>query len=541
MALVADTGQCAFTLNNMAAGARPQGYYSPAHANVRTGWTYGVPLRVVFTGSFSTVFAGVGITRSSTTATATTLAVHGRSVGDWVTIAGAAQSEYNGTFQIATVPTTTTFTYTVAGSPATPATGTITAVQSFVKFRGKVRVIDPTPGRYSTQQVHVVAYDIINDLAETDLRSVSTQQNKTEAELFQEVLDSLPAEVQPVAVDIDTGVDTFSWAFDDIGGGTKALTAIDNVARSAFALVTAKGDGTLVTVSRHSRTTGTSLFTLDDNSMRGFSMPSSLDGVYNLVRVTTHPKLVDAAATTALYAHAGAGLLVPANSSIEVWGSYTDPVDRQTPIGGVAGSFVDPPTSTTDFTANAAADGSGANRTSDMTLTLAPFSSSCKFTIANTSATDFYATSFQVRGKGIYDQSPQTSQASSTQTYGVRPLSILLPYQDDPGVAQSAATFMEAQYRSVVSQPVSAMFQGSISDTMMQAALSVEPGNLVTVSETMTGTASVEVVVQSIDLSVTPGVQIVCRWGLAPASPWRFWRLGITGASELGVSTVLGF
>ena len=67
----------------------------------------------------------VGITRSGSTATVT-LASHGFATGDLVTIAGADQTEYNGTFTI-TVVTTNTFTYAVTGTPATPATGTITA------------------------------------------------------------------------------------------------------------------------------------------------------------------------------------------------------------------------------------------------------------------------------------------------------------------------------------------------------------------------------------------------------------------------------
>lgn len=64
-----------------------------------------------------------GITRSSTTATVTTAAAHNFQVGDKVVMSGATQTEYNGTFTITTVPTATTFTYEVSGSPATPATG----------------------------------------------------------------------------------------------------------------------------------------------------------------------------------------------------------------------------------------------------------------------------------------------------------------------------------------------------------------------------------------------------------------------------------
>ena len=67
----------------------------------------------------------IGITRSGTTATVNTGQVHGLSTGHIVAMAGAVETDYNGDFQII-VLTTTTFTYTVAGSPSTPATGTIT-------------------------------------------------------------------------------------------------------------------------------------------------------------------------------------------------------------------------------------------------------------------------------------------------------------------------------------------------------------------------------------------------------------------------------
>lgn len=66
------------------------------------------------------------ITRSSSTATVTTTAAHGYATGDDITIAGAVPDAYNGLFEV-TVTGATTFTYTVSGSPDTPATGAITA------------------------------------------------------------------------------------------------------------------------------------------------------------------------------------------------------------------------------------------------------------------------------------------------------------------------------------------------------------------------------------------------------------------------------
>lgn len=80
----------------------------------------------------------VTLTSSSTTATAVTSTDHGLSVNDSVTIAGAAQTEYNGTYTVKTVADSTHFTYTFAGSATTPATGTITATGGAVTVPGIV-------------------------------------------------------------------------------------------------------------------------------------------------------------------------------------------------------------------------------------------------------------------------------------------------------------------------------------------------------------------------------------------------------------------
>lgn len=73
-----------------------------------------------------TALSVTSITRSGSTATVTTGSAHGLVSDQWATIAGAVESDYNGRFKI-TVTSTTVFTYTVANSPSTPATGTITA------------------------------------------------------------------------------------------------------------------------------------------------------------------------------------------------------------------------------------------------------------------------------------------------------------------------------------------------------------------------------------------------------------------------------
>ncbi len=105
------------------------------------------------TGPFPYNAAITSITRSSSTATVTTTAVHGLATNDKVVIRGANENEYNGIHQI-TVTGTSTFTYTVSGTPATPATGTIT--YSFVPIEG----LTDSNGNVTTSRVYASAQNI---------------------------------------------------------------------------------------------------------------------------------------------------------------------------------------------------------------------------------------------------------------------------------------------------------------------------------------------------------------------------------------------
>ncbi len=84
------------------------------------------PALIVGAFSLATSKAITSITRAVNTATVTTTANHGYATSDFVNIRGAVQTAYNGDKTI-TVTGATTFTYTVAGAPATPATGTMFA------------------------------------------------------------------------------------------------------------------------------------------------------------------------------------------------------------------------------------------------------------------------------------------------------------------------------------------------------------------------------------------------------------------------------
>jgi len=95
----------------------------PAASNIQS--STGIAYRTINSVTLAAQTVAIStLTRSGTTATATTTGNHGLASGMTVIISGAGQSEYN-ISAVITVTGLDTFQYTVSGSPATPATGTI--------------------------------------------------------------------------------------------------------------------------------------------------------------------------------------------------------------------------------------------------------------------------------------------------------------------------------------------------------------------------------------------------------------------------------
>jgi hypothetical protein len=111
-----------------------------------------------------------GVTSSGTTATVTTRFAHNLAVGATIQVTGAEQGTYNGTFTIATVPTPTTFTYVMGGTPSvSPATGLLIKVSAVNWFGSSNRVgfMDQQNGlffEYDGQMLYAVWRNSINQI-----------------------------------------------------------------------------------------------------------------------------------------------------------------------------------------------------------------------------------------------------------------------------------------------------------------------------------------------------------------------------------------
>lgn len=90
-------------------------------------WTYSSGSTVVITtGAANNISAApTGASRTSNVSTITTTAAHSLIVGQSVVVAGVTDTTFNGTFTVASTPTTTTFTVANAGTDGTSGSGTV--------------------------------------------------------------------------------------------------------------------------------------------------------------------------------------------------------------------------------------------------------------------------------------------------------------------------------------------------------------------------------------------------------------------------------
>jgi hypothetical protein len=365
-------------------------------------------------------------------------------------------------------------------------------------WTGKITAIRPTPGTKLERRVHVTAQDCLGDLATNDVVQIAPQINQAEDALITAVLASMPSTAQPPATSLDAGLDLFPYAFDTLGAGVKALSAIADVIVSSYGWLYAKADGTLRYENRHTRAVRASVFSFTDATHNALEVPSDLANVYNRVRVTIHPRTIDAFATTVLTSTTGT-LSLPPGETIEVFDSYRAPTNTQQLIGGTAFVAL---VAGTDYVANSQADGLGTDLTADVTVTPTTFASAVKFSIVNNGTSFAYLTTRQLRGKGIYDNGPVTFESYIAKSYGDRPLEIDLLYQSDPDIAQAFADYIANLYSLPMNQVDVLGFDPQRSDALMTQALTREIGDQLTETETMTGIAAARLSIVGIEMTI---------------------------------------
>lgn len=412
---------------------------------------------------------------------------------------------------------------------------------SGVKFRGKLSEIMPTAGVDADLMVPCKALDWFDDAATLDLPDLPVQLSKRGDEIVTAILDGLAAGDQPIARDIETSLETFAIALDGAvtGGRPKVRETLNQLALSDAGYCYTLGDGTIRYENRHHRALNPTVeITLDGNTIApgGIVVPGSRDDIYSSVQIAVKPTETDAAATTVVYALENTTTLVQPGVTLgTIFGAYRDPSNRDI-IGGT--DTVDP-VATTDYTMNAAQDGSGANLTASFTVTASRTGRGVRFSITNNGSVAGYITKLQLRGKAIYRYDAMVEVAVAG-AYGTRPLQVVMPFQNNVNVAESWAAFLANILSTPFAHVRSVTFCASKSTALMQAAILREPGDRIEIAELVTA-VDAPFTINSVRLECQPGGIVWCTWGLEPAARQRYWLWGIDGSSNWGLSTVYGW
>ncbi len=404
------------------------------------------------------------------------------------------------------------------------------------RFMGRIDAIDPVPGSKRERAVRVTAVDWIDEAARWALTaSVGEQAGKSWDQVVTNILAAMP--FQPTSTSFDVGAETYPYVLDasQLGSQT-ALEEFKKLSDSERGLIYVKADGTLKAEGRHARMiVSTTSWTLTESDMQNVSLPSTRAEIINAIRVTTHPKVVDIAATTLIYTMAAA-LLVPSGQTITFTAPYRDPTTGEF----IGATSVQPQVAGTDYVANRSSDGSGTSMTADFTVTVTAIGSGAQFTVTNANVSAGYLTVNRLFGKGIYDRGTVQSEARdavSVATNGENAVGFDMTYQPNVNVGQAAANYYLSKYGMAVAQARTVTVFGK-TPTLLTQILQREISDRLMLSETVTGLSDL-VFINGEELRGMPTGHVSVTYTLAPAAdPFAglYWVLGV---NTLGVDTLL--
>ena len=391
---------------------------------------------------------------------------------------------------------------------------------TYYKFSGRLTKIKPDTGKYGRLHAKCRAQDWIADASHLKPEGLEVQTTKRGDELLTTAVAAVTN--QPPATSYGTGKSTFAYSFDEIRDGqTTLLQVMKNIALSELGFIGQIGDtdtgGVLTFWNRHARVLDTDiLIDMDDegdsDSFYGLKIQDDERLVYNNIRITTFPRVVDTTASDQiLWTLGGDDPTISAGETLTIIGRYRDPSQPGVRIAGVD---VITPVEGEDFTFSGADSDLG---TTDTTLG----GNAVTYVVKNNSGASGTVTKLQVRGKRVLVYEPaivENSDSDSIDDHGDRLLRMRLTYQDDPTEGQDFADIILSRYKDSKVRAQSLSFSANKSASLMAAALQGEPGRKISITEYVSNLSSSEYVINAVEMRIKPTNLIDVTWTLAEAA-----------------------
>jgi hypothetical protein len=395
-------------------------------------------------------------------------------------------------------------------------------------FRGRLASILPDPAVTGLRAVTCVANDWMAEFADAEASNLALRTNVRADELLQDLIDVV--DVPPVVTDLDQGQDQYPFAFDDLGEAPRATQVAQDVLQSDLGFLVVRGDATggetLRFINFQSRALGVpvaAFSTLDFHPQAdAFRVPSTIAHVFNEIEALTVPRRVGA--TLEVLVSLDGPIEVGAGETETIFVDYRDPANEAEYVGG---SNMEQPAANTDWTANAAEDGSGANLTANFDVTASHLGSRVILELTNNSGSTGYvrgpggAEGLQVRGIALRryrSVSTFGTNETSRSMFGRRPLptALVMPYQNDRAVAKVAVDYLAFVHGGLDNTPERVQLATDADDALQAHGILRDVGDVITVDEAQTASDHVRAFINGLEQELTLDGRLYTWWTLAP-------------------------
>lgn len=179
--------------------------------------------------------------------------------------------------------------------------------------------------------------------------------------------------------------------------------------------------------------------------------------------------------------------------------------------------------------------------TANLTVTANYGANAVEYTLANAATVTGYITKLQARGKGIYLYYPidyTVQDEASKGSVGSHPLSIEMSYQDQALISKTIAAGELNVLKLARKELDKWYFYANRDENHMMAFMDIDIGDRVHFTETQTALDE-DRFIDAVEFDITDGM--IIKAGLKTRAPMTYgaWLVGITGATELEVTTIL--
>lgn len=416
---------------------------------------------------------------------------------------------------------------------------------SKVIWTGRIASLDSDDKNWGKRQTRLMAVDWMHVPSNFPMAGASISLNKRIDEAMPLILARLST--QPEDTDFETGSFTFPAVFDNVKRKTMALSEFTKLANSELGYIYVRHDGTLVAegmMTRHgwrALDTFWSLpdtdsyllmedgffllnedggkFILDEGSYETVAISSDAeeynillpeDCLLNASIINAHPVITDTSLKV-LY-KLGTPLFVPAGQTAEFSAHYTDPSG----LNQVSGTNMQAPVATTDYLANTASDGSGTNKTANVTVTATYYGDTVYYQIANAATVGVYITFLQARGYGIYygnSIEATIEDAVSQAAFGYAPFQFDQRYQKNSYLADMYGLSVIEEYKNPKSRITKMRYLANLNKNHLMSFLSLTVGALFLLTEDRSGISNHYYVTDRSFLIQQGGI-IHCEYGV---------------------------